>query len=167
MVKYPAAYTVEELHDMVDSNGSCPSLAMDEIERIVQLAEQRAGVRGEDSALEADKRECLIGTDWNGFAADEFGHDNGDVNQFAMALLEADTSKGKNATLFSNTAVIQNGWLTSGDGRRSKTRQYEDDDYDGSSIGELWIPNGAEEYIAIIELDPELYHGEWKMEDAM
>lgn len=164
---YPEAYTLDNLEQIIDSNDHCPSLARDEIERLVELARQRADARGTDSALEDEQTECLIATDWTGFASGEFGYDNGDVNQFAMGVLEERVSAGRDATLFSDTVIVQNGWLQTGDGRRSQVKAYEDEDYERSDTGEMWIPKSAQEYIAIIALDPELIHGEPDASEAM
>jgi len=150
---FPEAYTVENLQEIINANDACPSLATGEVQRLVDLAKQRASTRDE---LEEDQFECLIGTEWSSFASDEFGFDNGDVNQFAFGVFEADVSAGKGADLFNETVVVQRGWLTSGDGRRAQIEPYMDDDYDNADEGEMWIPNGAQEYMLITALSEEL-----------
>lgn len=167
MHEYPEAFNDENLQELINANGSCPDVAMDEVQRLIDLAEQRAQLRDEDSSLDANRQDCIIATDWTGFASGEFGYDNGEVNQFAIGLLNEEASAGRDATLFNDTVVVQNGWLQTGDGRRSKIEQYNDDDFDGADEGEMWIPRSAQEYIAIIALDGELVHGSPSASDAM
>lgn len=167
MHDYPEAFSAENLQELLNANDSCPSIAIDEVERIVELAEQRAQLREEDSSLDAKDIDCVIATDWTGFAESEFGRDNSETNQFAMGVLNEEASSGKGATLFNETVVLQNGWLTTGDGRRSKIEEYVDDEFESASSGEMWIPKGAQEYIAIIAISPELIHGSPDVADAM
>jgi hypothetical protein len=167
MHDYPEAYTFDNLRQIINANDSCPSVADDELKRLVDLAKQRASKRGEESALDDTQTECIIATDWTGFASGEFGYDNGDVNQFAMGVLEEEVSAGKGATLFSDSVVVQRGWMETGDGRRAQVQQYEDEDYDNADAGEFWIPNSAQDYIAIVALGDELLHGEVELADAM
>jgi len=68
--------------------------------------------------------------------------------------------------------ILQTQWLRSGDGRVKQAEAYTDeeyakrnDEYDVS--GNLWVPNGAQEYICIVELTDELLHGEAKLSEAM
>lgn len=165
---YPEAFAEDQLYDILDANSAVPDeFGTDNLERLLDIAKARADARGEDSALDADQTDCIICTDWTGFAGDEFGYSGGKMNKWAFGVLEADVSCGKNATLFSNTHVVQQDWLESGDGRKTQTEKYVDDDYDGANPGELWIPNGAQDYIAIVALDPELLHGEVDLADAM
>lgn len=165
MHAYPEAYTFDNLFSIIDSNDSCPTPAHDELQRIVDLAERRAGARG--NALDDEKVDCLIATDWTGFAEGEFGYDNGALNQFAIGILNHTASVGKGATLFTDTYVIQNGWLKSGDGRRAQVEAYVDDDYDGAEEGEMWIPKGAQDYICIVALSKELVHDSPSAAEAM
>lgn len=167
MHDYPEAYDKEHLLELINANSSCPDVAMDEVRRIIDLAERRAQLRGEKSGLDDDKTDFVIATDWSGFASDEFGYDNGDVNQFALGVLNERASAGKRATLFNDTVVIQNGWLQTGDGRRASVQTYEDDDFDKADEGEMWIPISAQEYIAIIAISNELIHGDPSAADAM
>ena len=136
MSDYPIAYGAEHLQELINANDSCPDVAIDEARRIVELVEQRV-----------QSTNCIISTDWNGFASNEFGYDNGEINQFAVGTHERDSGR---ATLFKDTVVLQNGWLQSGDGRRSKVEEYHDEEFEKSSDGDLWVPNNAQQYIAII-----------------
>lgn len=167
MHDYPEAYDAEHLQELINANDSCPDVAIDEVNRIVDLAERRAQLREEDSVYDATDTDCVIATDWTGFASGEFGYDNGEVNQFAMGVVNSDASSGKDATLFNETVVLQNGWLQTGDGRRSKVEKYEDEEFEKASVGDMWIPKGAQQYIAIIAIAPELVHGEPDLADAM
>lgn len=154
MHDFPTAYTAAEFRKMVNANDDCPPLADGEMQRLLDLAQQRVSARPD--GLDNDQVDCLIATEWTGFTADEFGFDNGDPNQFAMGVFEGDVSSGKGADLFNDTVVVQNGWLMTGDDRRSQIEAYMDDDYDNAEAGEMWIPNGAQQYIAIIALSDEL-----------
>jgi len=161
---YPVAYDEGHLQELINANDSCPDVAIDEVKRIMDLAERRAQIRGEESSLEAGAHDCVISTDWSGFASGEFGYDNGEVNQFAMGVYEKDSGS---ATLFKDAVVLQNGWLQTGDGRRSKVEEYHDEDFDKASPGSFWIPKGAQDYIAIIAISGEAIHGEPDLADAM
>lgn len=157
MHDFPEAYGTDHLHELVESNDSCPSPSRDEIARIAQLARQRASARPD--GLEDDQAECLISTEWASFI-DDWGFDNGDQNQFALGVFEGDVSSGKDADLFNDVVVVQNGWLTTGDGRRAQIQPYMDEGYDAADEGEMWIPNGAQDYIAIIALTDDLLEDE-------
>jgi hypothetical protein len=165
MVGYPEAYTTDNLQDILDANTNVPPIADDELDRLLQLARQRADARG--SALDDQQTDCLIATEWDGFAQDEFGYHNDTLNQWAIGVLNMSASVGKDATLFTDTYVIQDGWLQTGDGRYSKIEEYEDDTFDGAGRGEMWIPKGAQEYIAIIKLSDELVHESPDAAEAM
>mgnify|MGYP000105399959 CR=1 FL=1 len=164
---YPEAYTADNLEQILDANDSCPTIGPDELDRIIELAQQRADKRGEENALDEHQTDCLIATNWDGFAEGEFGRDNGQINQFAMGVYEEDISSGKGATLFTDTMVLQDGWLHSGDGRRSKVKHYIDDEYDNADRGEMWIPKGAQDYICIVKLSAELIHDDADASEAM
>lgn len=161
------AYTVDNLQSLCNSNGVAPDITEVHAERLVEIAQRRADSRGEDSALDAQESEVLIATTWNGYASDNFGYDNNSLNKFAFGELNVDVSAGKRATLFNNTVVVQQGWLQSGDSRRTQVEHYEDDDYDGSDVGDLWIPHSACDYIALFELSSELIHGKTSLADAI
>lgn len=161
------AYSVDNLQSLCNANDLAPDLTGDEAERIVEIAQQRASSRGEESALDADTKEVLIATTWNTYASDNFGRDNNNLNKFAIGELNVDVSAGKRATLFNNTVVVQQGWLESGDSRRTEIEYYEDDEYGGSDVGDLWIANGAAEYIALFALSSELIHGKVSLSDAL
>lgn len=168
MHNYPEAYTMDNLQNILGANDAISEkFGSESLDRLMTIAQQRADARGEQNALESDQVECLIGTDWKGFAGDEFGYDSGKLNKWAFGVLEADVSQGKNATLFSNVQVVQQDWLETGDGRLSQLETYTDDDYDGANDGEMWIPDGAAEYICIVALSSELVHGEPDAAEAM
>lgn len=168
MHDFPEAYTKDNLQDILDANSAVPDdFGEANLDRLLTLARQRADARGEDSAFDGDKMDCLIGTDWTGFAGDEFGYDGGKLNHWAFGVLNVEASYGKNATLFTNVQVVQQSWLETGDGRKSQVQTYVDEDYDGADDGEMWIPDGAAEYIAIVALSPELIHGDANVADAM
>lgn len=169
MHDYPEAYTADNLRQILDANDSVPSLNDEQFERLVELAERRASGRGEsavNTGLEQHEHECLIATNWDSFAGNEFGYD-GEVNQFAFGVYDHDISAGKGACLFTDTVVVQNGYLTTGDGRKTQFERYMDEDYDNANAGEMWIPRGAQDYIGIVVLDPELLFGEADIADMM
>jgi hypothetical protein len=164
------AYTLDNFKQLLEAHDSAPEwLVKDDehLERIVNLAEQRAGARGEQSALEEGETECLLATDWHGWASDEFGFDGDESNQVALGVLNARASADRDAILFNDTVVVQTGWLRSGDGRKTQMKPYVDEEYDNSSEGELWVPRGAANYIAIIALSSELVHGTPDLAEAM
>ena len=168
MTGYPAAYTRDNLVDILDANDAVPTVTDDELDRIIELAKRRADARGEQNALEDTKTDCIIATEWTGFAQGEFGYDGDrNLNNFAMGVLDMGASVGKDATLFTDTYVIQTKWLESGDGRCKQIEQYVDDDYDGADPGAMWIPQGAQDWIAIIKLSDELILDSPQAADAM
>lgn len=170
MHNYPTVSSKDELLKTINGSDKCPDIAPDEADRLIDMAERRAQLRGEESAVEkgvGTDPDCIISTDWTGFASGEFDYDNGHVNQFAMGVLKEEVSAEKNATLFHDTVVVQNGWLQTGDGRRSKVEEYHDEDFDKASPGSFWIPHGAQDYIAIIAISGEAIHGEPDLADAM
>jgi hypothetical protein len=167
MTGYPAAYAPDALQDCINSNTSCPDVSEGELQRILDLAERRAQARGEDSALEDTETDCLVATDWAGFAEDRFGYDASDVlNHFAIGVLNMRASVGKDATLFTDTYVIQQSWLADGDGRRTQVEQYTDD-HERNDDGDMWVPKGAQDYVAIIKLPADLVQGEPQLVEAM
>lgn len=167
MHNYAEAYTIDNLMELLEANSGAPdAFGRDNAERIVTLAQQRADARGEQSQLDSDHVECLIGTDWAGFAGDEFGYHAGKLNKWALGVLDVGRSMGRDATLFKDAVVVQQGWLETGDARYTQIEEYESD-FEGASRGELWIPRKAQDYIAIIALSPELIHGDASAADAM
>lgn len=162
---YPTAYTVDNLDDILESNTNVPQISADERDRLLSLARRRAASRGEQNALEDNQTDCIITTDWTTFAQNEFGYDaGGDLNEFALGIFERATG---NATLFTDTYVVQGGWLSTGDGRKSQLDQYVDDEYAQSDDGEMWVPKGAQDYVAIIRLSDELLHDAPTAAEAM
>jgi hypothetical protein len=165
---FPQAYSDEHLDDLLEANSSTPDWVTNPqvLERIITHAKGRADGRGEESALDNTKAECIITTNWSAFT-DDWGYDDGDANQVAIGVFNSDVSSGKGADLFTDTAILQTGWLRSGDGRKSQSEAYVDEGYDGANEGDMWIPDGAQEYVCIIELTDELLHGEPQLTDAM
>lgn len=164
---YPQAYTIESLVEIIEANDSVETPDNSEIERLLELADMRANARGETNALDDTQTDCLIGTDWTSFAQNEFGYSGGKLNTWAFGVYEAEISSGKGADLFSDTQVVQQGWLESGDGRMASLEAYLDDEYENADEGEMWIPSGAQQYICIVELADELLHDEAVVADAM
>lgn len=166
MHDYPEAYTDDNLDQILDANDSFPDyISATERERILDVARQRAAARG--SALDDTETDALIATDWGGFASGEFGFDNDEMNTVALGVLNERASAGKGATLFTDTVVVQDTWLTSGDGRKTQTKAYVDDEYDNADEGDMWVPNGAQDYICIVCLSNELLHSEPTAAEAM
>jgi hypothetical protein len=165
---FPQAFDDDHLAELVDANSSVPDWVDDPevLQRIIEHAKGRASGRGEESALDSTEAECLITTDWNSFT-DDWGFDDGNANQVALGVFNEEVSSGKQADLFNETVIVQTGWLRTGDGRKSQSEAYLDEGYDNADEGEMWIPNGAQDYIAIIELTDELLHGEVTLADAM
>lgn len=164
MVVYPDAYSDDMLDDILDANDSAPSLSVEQRDRLLDATETISGAMG---ALDDDNDWCLITTTWQSFCENNFGMDDNTVNRFAVGVHEADISSGKGATLFSNTRIIQQKWLQSGDNRRSQYKTYIDDDYEKANDGDMWIAKSAQEYLCIVELKDELIHGQPSLADAM
>lgn len=159
--------TVDELADRFNNSDYCFDLDVDMAKRIVDIAQRRAQTRNEDGALDSERQECLIATDWVSFAADEFGYDSGQLNEFAMGLYDTERSDGSDADLFTDTIVIQHGWLLSGDGRKTEFERYNDEDFEQSDVGEFWVAHSAQPYMEIAALDPTLVHDQPGVEEAM
>lgn len=164
---YPEAYTKDNLQQVLDANDSSPDPPLEQVERITDVAMTRAQSRDEDSALDDTEVECVIATTWHSYQTDEFGYHDDTVNRYALGTYSQEASLGKQADLFTDTVVLQQEWLSTGDGRMSRTERYVDDDYDDADDGELWIPEAAQEYIAIIALSDELLYGSPTVGDAM
>jgi len=163
------AYDADHLADLLDSNSSAPDwLGKDEAELIVEYAQQRADSRGESSSLDNDGSECLITTNWSSFT-DDWGFSGGSANQVAIGSFN--DGAGSKADLFENTDILQTNWLRDGDGRKKQAERYEDDEllsnFDNSSVGDMWIPHKAQDYICIITLTGELLHGQPELSEAM
>lgn len=170
MYDYPVVYTRGQLDEIIEAHGAVDSLKARPLKRLVDLARMRADSRA-DGVLDDEQTDCVIGTNWTQFGADEFGKNEGFVNQWAFGILDTAASVGRDATLFTDTQIVQQDYLSSGDGRKTKLRTYTDDDYDGAADGELWIPDKClpqrGNYIAVVEIDNELVHGNATLEEAM
>ena len=162
---FPQAYTRDNLEQILESNDSVPDwfLDGDVLDRVLTYARQRAD---SESALDGEGTDCLITTNWSSFT-DDWGYDDGNANQVAIGTFNHSVSVGKDAGLFNDTQILQSGWLLTGDGRKSQASPYVDEGYDGADTGEMWIPNGAQSYICIVELKGELLHGEPTADEAM
>jgi len=165
---FPQAYDTDHLTELVESNSSAPDWLSDaSVERATTYAKERAKSRGEDSALDSGDTHCLIATNWSSFT-DDWGFSGGSANQVAIGTFNE--TAGDQADLFEDTEVLQTDWLRSGDGRKKQAELYEDDEvvseFNGS-VGDMWIPHAAQDYICIIELTSELLHGEAELAEAM
>lgn len=167
-MNYQTVYDDGQFADIISSNGSAPTwLDRDSVtDRILAYARARAESRGEESALDGSEADCIITTNWAAFTED-WGFSGGEANQVAIGTLNEEASAGKDATLFTDVAVLQTDWLQSGDGRKKQAEAYVDEGWDDATEGDMWIPNGAQEYICIKELSSELLHGEPELTDAM
>jgi len=163
------AYTIDNLEQLLNSNDAVPDwfCNRDILQRVVTTATSRAVSRGDESALEETDVECLIVTDWHSWNKNNFGFDDGSVNQVALGVINVRATAGNDAILFNDSVILQTGWLRSGDGRRKQAATYVDDDFDQSEDGELWIPRGAAKYMSIIALSDELLHGDPTIAEAM
>jgi len=158
-MNYLEAFDVDHLHDIIDSNDSAPDFDNVAVERLVDIAQQRASARGEVNALSETQTDCLILTTWRDF-------DDGSLDGCAMGVLEEEIREGKGATLFTDTVAVNRKWVENGDGRVTQLTPYNDDDFEKADEGDCWIPNGAQEYMCIVELSDELIHGEVTLADA-
>jgi hypothetical protein len=162
------AYDVDHLTEVVESNSSAPDwLTGEAVERAAEYATQRAKNRGENSALDSGESHYLITTNWSSFT-DDWGFSGGSANQVAIGTLNE--TAGEQADLFEDAEVLQTDWLRSGDGRKKQAELYEDkevvSEFNGS-VGDMWIPHAAQDYLCIIELTSELLHGEAELAEAM
>lgn len=164
MHSFPNASSVAMLTDRAAESDFCDDLTTEQAERIVDLAQRRVHA---DSALEQHDTTCVLMTDWVSFAASEFGYDNDEMNTTAVGTYNHSASSGKNADKFDDVTVIQQGWLTTGDGRKTQMVEYVDDDFDKASPGEMWVPHGAQEYMCIVALDSTLVHDNPSVAEAM
>lgn len=167
---FQQAYAIDEFADILDANENAPDWLSDDevVERIVQYAKSRAEANGADSAYDDSGNLCIITTDWSGFVED-WGFSGGSQNQVAIGEFNEERSSGKNADQFRNTEILQTEWLRDGDGRLTQAEMYEEDPDGGyePDVGEMWVPNGAQDYICIKGLSGELLHGEPTLADAM
>ena len=163
------AYTLDNLEQLLDSNDATPDWVVDPtyLDRLVDMAEQRAAARGEDSALDESQVDCIITAEWQNFLQPEFGYSGDDANAVALGVVNPRASADRDAILFNDTAVVQTDWLRSGDGRKTQTRPYMDEEYDNAEEGEFWVPRGATDYVCIIALSDELVHGSPNLAEAM
>jgi len=169
---FPQAYDDEHFAELVTANDSVPEwINGDVIDRIIDYAERRAQARGEDSALDGGDSDCVIITNWSSFT-DDWGFSDGNANQVAFGVFNEELSAGKGADLFTDVEILQSAWLRSGDGRKKQAAKYTDEEYaeqasDFDVSGQKWIPNGAQQYICIIEITSEMIHGEAQLSEAM
>ena len=159
-MNYLEAFDASHLHDIIDSNDSAPDFSRDAVDRLVKIAQQRADARGEMNALSETQTDCLILTTWRDFG-------NGQLDGCAIGVLEEEISDGKGATLFTDAVAVNQQWVRNADGRVTKLTPYNDKEFEKSDEGDCWIPNGAQEYMCIVELSDELIHGEITLEDAL
>lgn len=164
MQTYPKAFDAEHVHSLIDSNEFGPDCTVDMAKRLCTLASQRADVRN-DTAFDGGTP-CLIATTWVGFCEDNFGYDDGSVNHYAIGVHKPDVSMTKGADLFVDVHVVQQGWLETGDGRRTELQIYTDE-FDGTNDGEMWLPDGRQEYVAVIELSEDIVYDGANASDAM
>lgn len=160
------AFSADHLREVLNSNKRCPDFPRDRVDRVVELAQQRASTRG-DSALDDDAQDAIVTTDWTNFASGEFGTNDTVVNTTAIGTFKPGPSRRSHASLFTNTMVVQEPWLRTGDGRRTKVTEYVSDDFEDATPGEFWLPDSAREYVAIVRLSDELVHGQPTVADAM
>jgi hypothetical protein len=156
--------TAEALADVISDSEQCDDMRMDMIKRIVDIAQRRVNA---GTALEQHEDVCVITTDWVSYASGNFGYDNNGMNTTALGIYDHERSTGKGADLFRKTCVIQQGWLVTGDGRKTQMKEYEDEDFDKASVGEFWVANGAQDYLCIVALDGTLVHDDPTAAEAM
>lgn len=161
------AYTADNLVQIVDANEFGPKLGSAAAERIIEVARQRTQARG--AATEAPEKDFLIATNWDNFCRETFGSSkvgaNNVPNRFALGTIDWEVSGGKQAYLVKNAVALQQGWLNSGDERKTKASEIDvtDDGY-VDEAGVMWVPK---DYTMVVELSDELVREEMDIGDAM
>jgi len=165
------AFSAAELVDKIEEAELGPDLpdavVREAAERLITLANQHTTARG-DGGLNQEK-DYIICTNWDNFCRDTFGSSQfpeGDVpNRFALATVDFEVSKGRKAWLCKNAVAVQQGWLETGDSRKTQMKEIDQTDGDFlDKVGQFWSPR---EYTLLIELGDDLVKDETSLEDAM
>jgi hypothetical protein len=177
------AYDEDHLMEVLNSNSNCRDFNTEEVSRIAEFGKQRTMGRI-NGPMDDEPNDHVLTTDWHGFAKSEFGVDEVDeetssarqtdstvgrktVNDVVLAHPNEAMSDGKDAVLFEDAVILQSGWLSTGDGRRTQAEKYVSDDYDDATPGSLWIPRSALEYFVVVKLGDEMVRPQAKLSDAM
>jgi hypothetical protein len=163
---HETAYTVDNLHQLLESNQYAPAVSDDIVDRIVEVTQARVSADGAyDDVGELD---LVFGT-WDNFCRDTWGSSSTDYgtepNRFLVCRINEDVSQNRDAWLCEDADVIQQGWLTTGDGRKSKLKHVDVSDtefVDESRV--CWCPK---EYLGRIALSNELLTPDGTAADAM
>lgn len=163
-----SAYTVDNLVGLVEANEYGPKMTTEMAERIIDLAARRTQTRGE-STVDRGRKDFLVMTTWDNFCRDTFGsdevNDNNVPNRYALVVPHWKASSGRNAWLCKEAVAVQQGWLESGDGRRSQLEQIDQTHTSyHDERGEFWAPK---EHTAVLGFGDELVYEDPKLADAM
>jgi len=153
----PEAYSSDQFGDMVLAN-SAVDIGREHADRLLSVASSA------DVPREADGITAVVGTNWQSFASDRFGEDSVRMtNRFAIGSYQPTVSAEQQAALFTDTVVVQQSWLESGDDALTRTQPYEAQ-YDGGDEGEMWIPHSAmpqeDGYVLALALAPAILDGQ-------
>lgn len=164
----PSAYTTDNLVELIEANEFGPHITEEMADRIIDLARRRTQARSENT-VEVGEKDFLVFTDWDSFCRDTFGSDGvGDdnvPNRYALCVPNFKVSSGRDAWLCKEAVAIQQGWLESGDGRRSSIEEVDQTDTSfHDDREEFWAPK---EYTAMIGFGDDLVRQDPKVADAM
>lgn len=164
----PSAYSVQELHQMIESNEYGPAVAEVAVDRIVEVASSRTQARAE-GALDAVQNDCLVFTTWDSYCREKFGsaatEGKSFPNRFALAVPDFRVSMTKDAWLCKDAVALDHVWLENGDGRRSKLQTIDQTDKSHcDEQGVFWAPK---DYVSLIGLSDELVRDSPSVSDAM
>lgn len=158
-------YDADHLQTVIDANELGPEGVTEAMcERIIDVAHQRTQSRME-GPLDDTKDPQLVFTNWDQFCRETFGSDSGSPNRFALTEINWDVSDDRQAWLCEEAVAIQQGWLESGDSRRTQLEEIDvsDDEY-VDDPGTFWCPK---EYTTALTFADELLRDMPAAADAM
>jgi len=163
-----SAYTTDHLVQLVEANEYGPTITEPMADRLIDLATRRTQARGTD-ATHVGERDFLVMTTWDEFCRNTFGGD--DVkehnvpNRFALCVPDFEVSSGREAWLCKEAVAVHQGWLESGDGRRTEMTTIDQSDTQfHDDPGEFWCPK---ECTGMVGFGDELVYEEPAVADAM
>lgn len=162
------AYTPENLEEIVNANEFGPGIDINMAGRLIDLARRRTQARSTDTMNQGEK-DFLVFTDWDNFCRDTFGSSGSGSdnvpNRFALGVPNWEVSADKDAYLIKEAVAVQQGWLETGDGRRSEIEEVDQTDTSfHDETGEFWAPK---DYTALVGFGDDLVYEEPKLADAM
>jgi hypothetical protein len=163
---HETAYTVDNLQQLLDANEYAPPITDDVVDRLVAVAQAR--VSAESAYDNVGPIDLVFGT-WDNFCRETWGSSSTDYgtepNRFMLCTINEDVSENRDAWLCEEADVIQQGWLTTGDGRKSKLKHVDVSDTEFvDDTRTCWCPK---EYLGRVSMSNELLTPEGTAADAM